>query len=60
MELTAEVAEEVFSDVADVVSNLDQEGDQTEENLGLIAGVFDQIDDLIEEEDFNVTDDVST
>lgn len=43
-----------------VVSDLDQEDERSEENLELIAGVFDQIDDLISNNNFNVTDEVST
>lgn len=38
----------VISDVADVVSNLEEDDEQTEANAELIANVFNQIDNLLE------------
>lgn len=58
--MTADDADEVLSSVANVVSELDQDDERSEDNLGLIAGVFDQIDTLISDNVFNVSDDVST
>ena len=53
------MAEKFISAVADVVTNLDEDDEQTGENAELIAGVFNQIDNLIEEGAFNVTTSVS-
>lgn len=59
--MTADDADRVLSDVSNVVGNLDQEDDQSEENLELIAGVFDQIGSLItDNENFTVSDTVSS
>ena len=58
MTLMVDDAEEVFNTLTEVVSEL-EEDDQSEDNLGLIAEVFDQIDDLIRSGSFNVTNNVS-
>ena len=55
--MTAEDADEALNTVVSVVGDLDEEDEQSEENLGVIAGVLDQIGDLIDE-GFNVTDEV--
>ena len=47
VEVTAEDADRVIGEVASVVTNLDQEEEQTEDNVELIANVFGQIDTLI-------------
>ncbi|SMN12382.1 hypothetical protein SPBRAN_828 [uncultured Candidatus Thioglobus sp.] len=57
--MTIDNVENVIGSVADVVTNLDEVDEQTVENLGVIVGVFTQIDDLIGNGGFNVTDDVS-
>ena len=53
------MADVFISEVADVVTNLDEDDEQTGENAVLIAGVFNQIDNLIEEGALNVSTSVS-
>lgn len=53
------MADEVISAVADVVNNLDEGDEQTPDNAELIANVFDQIGDLVEGGQLNVTAAVS-
>lgn len=57
--MTAEMADEVISAVADVVTNLDEDDEQTGANAELIANVFNQIDQLIGAGVLNVTTEVS-
>lgn len=57
--VTAARADEIVGNIAMVVTNLNQEDEQNMDNLGLIAGVLDQIDNLIADNMFNVTDAVS-
>ena len=59
MTITTDVADEIINDVAEVVSNLDQEDEQTEDSVGLIADVFSDIGNLIQDGDFNVSETVS-
>ena len=59
MTITTDVADDIINDVAEVVSNLDQPDEQTEDNAGLIAGVFSDIGNLIQDGDFNVSETVS-
>ena len=60
IQLTAEDADEVIEEIAAVVNNLDQEDEQTEDNVELIAEVFGQIDGLIEEGELNASISVRT
>ncbi len=46
---------EVLGTVASVVTNLDQDDEQTSDNAEIIADVFVQIDNLIEDGQLNVT-----
>lgn len=57
--VTAAQAEAIVGNIAMVVTDLNQEDEQNPDNLGLIAGVLDQIDNLIADDMFNVTDAVS-
>ena len=49
----------VLREVADVVTNLDQEDEQSEDAAELIAQVFDQIGTFISDGALDVTDEVS-
>ncbi len=42
------------------VTNLEQPDEQSEDSFELIVNVFSQIDDLIERDEFNATQDVSS
>lgn len=57
--VTADQAVRIVSSIAAVVTNLNQEDEQNVDNLGLIAGVLGQIDNLIADEQFNATKAVS-
>ena len=48
-----------MSEVTDLVSNLDEDDEQTEDNLDLIATVYDSVEDLIDSGNFFVTTNVS-
>jgi len=52
--------EDIISEVASVVGNLDQPDEQSSENLGIIVGVYGQIDNLIDSANFTVSTNVST
>ena len=56
--LSAEDADEVISEVADVVGDLEEDDEQTAENIELIAVVFEKIDSLIREEGLDVDESV--
>ena len=58
--MNAENAEVIVGEIAEVVTNLDQEDEQSEDNFGLIVGVFDEVDGLIEDGNFSTTEDVSS
>ncbi len=58
--MTAEDALEIVGNIAMAVTNLEQPDEQSEDNFGLIVNVFSQIDDLIEGDMFNATEDVSS
>lgn len=56
--MSPENAEEVFDNIASTLVDL-EEDEQSEENLILIVEVFEQIDNLISSDRFNVTNNVS-
>lgn len=45
--------------MSNIVSNLDQKNEQSEDNLELVANVFEQIDTLIESGNISVSPNVS-
>lgn len=57
--MTAEHAAEVVSTVVKVVSNLDEEDEQSTENIGIIANIYDDINNLVVDGKINVTESVS-
>ena len=57
--ITADEAENVVSDVSNIVSNLNQADEQSEDNLDLVVNVYEQIDDLIEAGNITVSSNVS-
>ena len=57
--MSAEAALQIVDSIATAVTNLEQPDEQSEENFDLIVNVFSQIDDLIEGDEFNATEDVS-
>ena len=58
--MSAEDAVRIVDSIATAVTNLEQPDEQSEENFGLIVNVFSQIDNLIESDEFNATEDVSS
>ena len=56
--VSAEAASSIVESIAEAVTNLEQPDEQTADSFGLIANVFSQIDDLIEGDMFNATEDV--
>lgn len=56
---SAEDAVRIVDNIAAAVINLEQPDEQSEDNFGLIVNVFSQIDDLIVDQKFNATEDVS-
>ena len=57
--MTAEQAEMRIIDVVATVTQLEQPDEQSEDNFELIVTVFDQIDNLIDEDAFDATPNVS-
>ena len=58
--VTADNAEEVVSQVTNIVSNLDEVDEQSEANLDLIVNVYDNIvGNLIDTTNFSVSTNVS-
>ena len=58
--MTAEAAEQLVGDLVMVVSDLEDEAEQSEDNLDIIANVFEDIDNLVESGELNVTEEVSS
>lgn len=56
---SAEDAVRIVDDISAAVTNLDQRDEQSEDSFELIVNVFSKIDDLIESNKFNATEDVS-
>lgn len=57
--LTADNVESVIKDIVGIVQDLDQEDEQSEDNLEILTEVYSQIENLVSEGTINVTDDVS-
>lgn len=57
--ITAGDAENVISDVFNIVSNLNEQDEQSEDNLNLVVNVYGQIDSLIESGNISVSPNVS-
>ena len=53
--VTNENAMRIVSSIAETVTKLDQDDEQSSDNFELIVDVFRQIDDLIEDEESNFT-----
>ena len=50
--------EEVIQDIVGVVQDLDEEDEQSEDNLEILTNVYTRIETLITEGSINVTDNV--
>lgn len=57
--MTAAEAAMVVSSVVEVVKNLNEEDEQSPDNLDLIANIYDDIDELVTNGEINVTDSVT-
>lgn len=57
--VTAGEAERIVDNIAMAVTNLEQPDEQSEDNFELIVEVFDQIDNLIDGNQFTANEDVS-
>ncbi len=58
--MTADNAEDIVSQVTSIVSNLEETDEQSEDNLKLIADVYDNIvENLIDTTNFSVSTNVS-
>lgn len=59
--MTADDAAEVVMMMAEIVEDLDEEsGDQNVDNLGIIAGIYGQVNGLVTSSQINVTNNVSS
>lgn len=56
--MTAALAAIVLSNIVKVVTNLNEEDEQSTDNLNLIANIYDDIDVLVANGEINVTDSV--
>ena len=57
--MTADTAEEVVNQVSEIVSNLNEADEQSEDNLDLIVGVYDDIvGNLLGKSNFSVSTNV--
>lgn len=56
--LTADNVETVIQNIAEVVQTLDQEDEQSEDNLELLTVVYSLIESLVSKGAINVTDEV--
>ena len=56
--VTADNFEMVGSTVVSIVSGLDEEDEQSEDNLDIIAGVYENITELVQSGDIMVTENV--
>ena len=57
--LTADNVESVIKNIVGIVQALDQDDEQSEDNLEILTVVYSQIENLASEGTINVTDDVS-
>ncbi len=50
---------DLVRDIAEVVQTLDEDDEQSEDNLETLTNVYSQIEELVESNQINVTNDVS-
>ena len=57
--MSAEEAGTVISSIVTVVGDLEQEDEQSSENFGIIANIYENINELVENGEINISDTVS-